>query len=336
MSFDVGTLVDLVVARMKVDKTEPNPNNLRKGWRSDELLIGDIDTFAVGAKDYPGAYAEIGRRVLAEVGDMPEMAVLAKLAILRGERLLLLTSDQVRIVCELSEDLRAAISALPDGTRKKRCQELFLYNSGIFFDASGRFDEAAKTHEWAAREADKGSSSAAISLYCAALSWLKYGLSVGKSGDELDALFSGLEERYRQLAEALRDSELYVQWVEGNCPMQMVMVCVWLDRTHSKWGEWVHMASLAPGKLGKAWETGVEFVRVANLVARDVDDDSEVEKALRALAEHNAANSETRATALLMLARRSTSLSEARGFVDEMPVEGAQHVRAIAERMLKD
>ena len=333
MSFDVGTMVDLVVARMRIDKTEPDPNNLRKGWRSDELLIGDVDAFVIGKKNYPGAYAEIGRRVLAEVGDMPEMAVLAKLAILRGERLLPFDAKRARVICELSQDLKVAISALPDGAKKRRCKELFLYNMGIFYDASGCFDEAAKTQEWSAQEAGDNSSSAAISLYCSAYSWLKYGLLIGRPYDELEALFSELEERYQQLAEALRGTELYVQWVEGNCPMQMIMACVWLNRPHSRWREWVEMSLAAPGKLGKAWEIGAGFVRAADYSDHH-DQDLEAEITLITVAENSAESPETRATALLMLVRRSTSLKEARGFVDKMPVEGAQHVRAIAKQML--
>lgn len=332
MRFDINTLVDLAITTAKDDKTKPYRKDLRKGWLTDAILKC-IDALVAGKYNNPAAYAKIGRRVLAEVGDMPKMA-LAKLAILRGERLLPLTPEQVRIIIDISEDLRTFISALSDGTRKKRCQELFLYNMGIFYDASGRFDEAAKTQEWAAREAGEGSSSAAISLYCAASSWLKYALLVGRFDDELEALFFELEVKYQELAKALHGSELYAQWVEGNCPIQMIMACVWLDCSHSEWDKWVEMAMVAPDKLGEAWRTGAEFVRAADFSARHIHPDSEAEMILMTVAENSAESPETKATALLMLARRSTSLREARGFVDEMPVKGAQHVRAIAERML--
>jgi hypothetical protein len=125
----IDALVDLVVTRAKVDKTTPDSKNLRKGWRTDELLTGDVDLLVVGG-DNPGAYAEIGRKALKQLQGLPErlpeMEALAMLAILRGERLLPLTPEQADLVIRLSEDLKIAISALPDGNRKRRCQELFL------------------------------------------------------------------------------------------------------------------------------------------------------------------------------------------------------------------
>ena len=117
--------------------------------------------------------------------------------------------------------------------------------------------------------------------------------------------------------------------------MQMIMACIWLDKGNSKYNDWIKMASVAPDKLGKAWETGAEFVRAVNLddLAMSDDDDLEAEKALIVVADNGVTNNETKATALLMLARRSAP-DEGRGFLDKMPVQGAQHVRAIAGRLI--
>jgi len=330
--FKTGILVDLVVARARVDKTVPDSNNLRKGWRTDELLIGDIDLLIVYGRNDPTGYAKIGRKVLEEVEDLPEMKVLAMLAILRGERLLSLIPEQERTICQLSEVLKAAISVLPNGTRKKRCRELFLYNMGVFYDASGRFDLAVVTQEWAAREAGEGSSSAEISLFLSVVYCLKSALVAGKSSDELEIIFSNLEEKFKQLTEALRGSELEVQWVEGNCPIHMIKACVWLDQSHPKWNNWVETAIAAAGKLGKAWEPAVEFVLAADM---DKKNNLGAAKALEAVVANEQSSNEVKATALLILARRAWQaggaggINEAKTFVGRMPIEGAQHVRSI-------
>jgi len=325
-----------VVTRARVDKTVPDPNNLRKGWRTDELLTGDVDLLVVGG-DNPGAYVLISEKVLEKVQDLPEMVVLAKLAILRGQRLLRPTPGQVQLVLNFSEDLKTAISALPDGTRKQRCQELFLYHMGVFHNALGRFDLAAETEEWAAQEAGEGFYSAAISLFLSAFYHLKAALVTGELPDELEKLFSALEERFAQLAEALRDSELEVQWAEGNCPIHMIQACVWLNlRNHPRWDDWVRIALAATEKLGKAWEPGAEFVRAVDMGKRD---DPQAVEALEATAANNGNSNEVKATALLLLARhalRDRDVDAARNLIGQMPEQGAQHVRAIAERMYED
>ena len=333
---EIGILAKLVIARAKVDKTVPDPKNLRKGWRTDELLTGDVDLLVVGG-DNPGAYVLISEKVLEKVQDLPEMVVLAKLAILRGQRLLRPTPGQVQLVLNFSEDLKTAISALPDGTRKQRCQELFLYHMGVFHNALGRFDLAAETEEWAAQEAGEGFYSAAISLFLSAFYHLKAALVTGELPDELEKLFSALEERFAQLAEALRDSELEVQWAEGNCPIHMIQACVWLNlRNHPRWDDWVRIALAATEKLGKAWEPGAEFVRAVDMGKRD---DPQAVEALEATAANNGNSNEVKATALLLLARhalRDRDVDAARNLIGQMPEQGAQHVRAIAERMYED
>ena len=332
--FDINALVEEVVTMAKNDRTMPNPKNLRERWETD-VLFRRIDAKVIGEQDDPAAYAEIGRRVLAGVQFLPEMAVLARLAILRGERLLPLTPEQVQLVFDLSGDLKTAISALRDGTRKQRCLELYLYHLGVFYDACGRFDLAAETQEWAAKEAGEGSSSAAISLFLSAVYRLKSALVAGKPSDELEALFFDLEgEKSRRLAEALHGSDLEVQWVEGNCPIHMILACVWLNWPHAKWENWVLTAFAAAEKLGKAWEPGAEFVRAAYM---ERCDDPQATKALEAIAANNDNPNEIRATALLLLARRAFragNVDEAKKIIEQMPEQGAQHVRAIAEHMV--
>ncbi|MFA4834252.1 MAG: hypothetical protein WC619_05445 [Patescibacteria group bacterium] len=322
----IDTLVDQVVAMARKDKTVPNPEDLREGWETD-VLIRSIDASVVGECDDPAVFALIGRRVYMEVRDLPEMAVLAMLMILRGERLLDLDSERQGRIKGLSDDLKTAISALPKGTRKQRCLDLYSYHMGTFYDALGFFKLAVKMYKWAARQAGSRSSSAAISRYCAARSCLKQALLVGEPPDKLEALFSDLEKKFGRLAKALHGSELYAQWAEGNCPMHMILACIWLDRSYPRWEEWTELALAAPEKLGKAWEPGAEFVRVVNM-------NKGAKEALVAVAENRAANNEIRATALLILARRSASPDEAGGFMEIMPEGGTQYVQAIAKRMM--
>ncbi len=331
--FEIDVLADLVVTRAQVDKTVPDSDNLRKGWRTDELLTGDVDLLVVGQRNDPAAYAEIGRRVLVAVEDLPEMKVLANLAILRGERLLPLTPEQEQIVIGLSDELKAAISTLPDGTRKQRCQELLKYHMAVFESTRGDFDLAAKTHELAAEKAGEGSSSAAISLFLSAFYRLKSALVAGKPSDELEVIFSDLEEKFAQMVKALRGSDLEVQWAEGNGPIQMILACTWLERAHPEWDNWVATARAAAEKLGKAWEPAVEFVLAAD---NNQGEAEYIEKALQAINVHGGSN-EIKATTLLLLAHlalQDEDKERARNLVGQMPKQGAQHVRAIAERMV--
>lgn len=322
---DIKTLVSLVLVRAKTDKTEPDPKDLRSGWRTD-ALVQDIDALLVNGVNDPAAFAEFGRLLFSELQELnlPEVKELARLAILRGERLLTLDQEQIQTVLDLSKSIRTSISLLPAGTRKKRCEGLFLYNTGIFYDALGRFKEAAETQEWAAREAGEGSSSAAISFFTAALYRLKQALLDGKPNNELRVPFSNLEERFDRLTEALRGSELQVQWAEGNGPIHMIMACLWLNRqSHSKWDDWVDSALTASKKLGEAWKTSADLIHAENNA-----------RALMAVAENNAAGNEVKATALLLLARLSPLKNEIRSLIEKMPETGAQHIRAVAERLI--
>ncbi len=336
MPVDIPTLVDLVVARARVDTSAPDSVNLRNGWRTDALLTGDIDALVVGKNNDPATYAEIGQLVYAQVTDLPEMATLAELAILRGARLIA-PADPVReqSILQLSDMLKRHISALPDGTRKMRCASLLEYHMGIFYETYGRFDLAAAAQIRSAEEAERLGDRAgtAIAYYSAARDNLKEALRTDKPADELKALFSEQETRFAELVEAVRDTPHEVQWTQGNCPMHMVEACVWLNRTHPRWDEWVATAVAAPVKLGAAWMPGADFVLAADMDHRD---DPGAEDTLYTIARDNNVN-ERKATANLILARRALRAG-ARGaaqiLVMLMPTEGTQHVRAIAERLL--
>jgi len=327
MLFDINTLVDLVVVRARVDKTVPNRRNLRSGWLTDTLLTIIIDALVVGEYNDPTAYAKIARRVLERLQDLlerlPEMEALAMLAILRGERLLPLTSEQVELVTRLSEDLKSAISALLKGTRKQRCLELYSYHMGVFYDTLCYFDLAVEMYKWAVREAGSRSSSAAISRYCAALSRLKQALLIAEPPDRLEKLFFVLEEKFARLTKALCGSELQVQW-ECNCSVQMISMCILLNRQHDKQNEWAETALSTAGKLG--WNSTTEFVLTV----------LGAEEALVAFAEKGGGNNE-KAIVLLLLVRKALAdlrREEARDLINLMPMQGAQHVRAIASRLI--
>ena len=268
-TIDVGTLVDLVVARAKVDKTSPDTNNPRVGWRTDQLLTGDVDVLVCYRHNDPAVYAEIGRQVLAQVKDLPEMAVLANLAIFRGERLLPVSEERKQSLLQMVDDLEKAISALPEGTRKGRCSSLLQYHTGVFYDAYGCFDQAAAAQLQAAKEAEKIGDlpGAVISSFLGTAYQLKSALCC-KSTDETEATFSVLEERYAQLVEAVRGTELEVSWGQGNAPMHMVEVCALLGRGHPDWDKWVATALAAAERLGQAFKQGAEFVRAFDLDQR--------------------------------------------------------------------
>lgn len=331
----IDTLVDLVVARAKVDKTAPDPTNPRNGWRTDNLFMGDVDALVVGQNNDPSAYAEIGRQVLAKVRDLPEMAVLAQLAIFRGERLLPVDSEREQSILQIIRELEETISALPNGTRKMRCRSLFEYHVGIFYNAYGRFDLAAEAQMRSAQEAKHFGDRAgvAISNFMETLSRLKDALRTGKATNELEVIFSRMEERFTELVKGMHGSILEVQWAEGNSPVHMIEACVWLDRTHIKWNDWVTTAIAAAGKLGRSWKPIGEFVCAVDM---DIRDDPQADERLNAIAEGGDMD-ERRATALLILARRAMQagrMKKARDIVKHMPEQGAQHVRAIVERML--
>lgn len=262
---DIGTLIELIVARARVDTTVPDPDNPRNGWSTD-TLFQNVDALVVIKHNDPSSFIEIGRQVLAEVRDLPEMAVLAQLAILRGESLLPATPEREEAINQLAVELRDAISALPDGARKIRCRSLFWYHTGTFFETCQRFGLAAALHQRAAEEADLFGDrpGAAISYFMASFCLFKLSNAAQSAATDFgrrERLFSETEEKLDQLVEAVRGSPLEVQWGEGNGPLRMIEACFLLQRDHPRWDEWKALVIAASAKLGEAWQRVPEEVR---------------------------------------------------------------------------
>ena len=168
-------------------------------------------------------------------------------------------------------------------------------------------------------------------------------------GDQaaMGTAFTALEQRFNPLVEAVRGTPLEVSWGQGNVSIHMIEALVWLNRwNHPALDVWVAMALAASEKLGQAWQPGARFVRAAYL---DSDDNQEAEAALTGVANDTEQTNELRATALLILARRSLAggcqsgiqsgmmplpQKTAAELIAQMPETGAQHVRAIAARLL--
>lgn len=115
--------------------------------------------------------------------------------------------------------------------------------------------------------------------------------------------------------------------------MHLIEACIWLDQYYPKWDEWI--ASIWQGKkIGEAWYPLANLARAADLAKRG---DPEAETALTEVAGSDGLN-ENKAEALLILARRAIvagDRAKARKFVDDMPMTGAQHVRAVAEKLFQ-
>lgn len=331
---DIPTLVALVIARAKTDKTAPDPGNLRVGWRTDQLLTGDVDTLLCYERNDPAAYAEVGRGVLAGVQDLPEVAALARLAIFRGERLLPVSEERRHTLLAMTQELESSIEALPQGTRKKRCNSLFQYHTGVFFDAYGCFAEAAAAQRQAADVAKEigDVSGAAISSFVGAVYELKDALCSGQA-ERVETSFTALQDQHHRLIEAVRGTVFEVSWGQGNAPVHLIEACVWMDEDMQDMDTWATTALAAAEKLGAAWKDGADFVRAVQLHRSG---DAEAEGALTVVAVNSGTN-ELKATALLILARRARNEGDTerlRGFIEGMPVTGAQHVRAVATQLL--
>ena len=331
-------LIDLITVRAKIDETEPGSDNLQNGWRTDELLQ-DIDELIIGNYNDPSKYAEIGRQVLvlAKAGKLPELAALARLAILRGERLLPVNPEREKTIIRIIEETKNTIAALPNNTRKMRCESLFHYHVGVFYTSYGRFDLAANEQKEAAEKAGLfgDRTGMTFSYFMETLYRLKDALYKGR---ETETIFSKLEERFTQLIYAAHGSLLEVQITEHNGPAHMIQACVWLNRTHPNWNEWITTVIAAENKLGKQWKSSIGFVRAVDMDSRG---DSGANNALRAIIESNDKGNdvnERKAAALLILARHAIQdgkIKEATKIINQIPEQGAQHVRAIAEHMLK-
>ena len=330
---DIPTLVALVVARAKTDKTEPDPKNLRVGWRTDQLL-GDIHVLMCYAQNDPAGYAQIGRQVLAEVQSLPEMAALARLAIFRGERLLPPSEDRKRALLEMARELKYFIETLPSGERVNRCLSLLEYHTGVFLNDYGCFVEAAAVELQSAEIAGKAGnvSEKAISLFVATVYELKDALCSG-STDRIETSFAELELEYPRLVTALKGTALEVSWGEANAPMHLFEACVWLDKDIPEMDTWAVTILSAAEKLGEAWKGIADFVRAVQLHRGG---QAGAEGILLALAANSKEKEELKASALLVLARRAKNGGDAdgsRGFIQQMPKTGTQHIRAVAVRL---
>ncbi len=329
----VTTLASLLASRALVDKTNPEPVNLRNGWRTDALMQ-DVDAFVVISLNNPAAYAQVGRLLLEKVRGLPEMTVMAALAIFRGERLLPMNPAREQMLVTMSEELEREVLALADGARKERCKSLLSYHKGVFFDTVGRFDLAAQMQKKSEQEAlgFGDQVGAAIAGFLQSFYQLKYGLREGGQ-KELESDFLAMELTFDRLSKNLQGSALQTQWAEANAPCHMIDALVWIDQTHPKWDEWVQSVLTAAPKLGIAFAPGEQLVRA---MAMDRRNDPQSGDALRAIGLGTDAN-DRRATALLMLVRRALKegrLKDAHSLVASMPIEGAQHIVAIAQRLL--
>lgn len=331
---DIGTLVDLVVNTARSDTTSPDPKNPRVGWQTDQLLIGTIDKLMTYQRNDPAAYAEIGRRVSAQVSDLPEIVVLAQLAVFRGERLLPVNAKRKSKLSAIIAELEVNINSLTAGSRKERCRSLFAYHQGVFYDAYEMFAQAAKLQGQSAEiaQANGDKPGEAIGYFLEAVYQLKDALCQ-PSLDEEEAVFSIMEERYVKLVEAVRGTPLEVSWGQGNASAHMLEACIWLGLAHPKWDCWVSNVTSAAPKLGDAWKLITDFIRAVDLHQHG---DINALNALETIADGNE-NNEIRATSLLILTRVTLSagqLSETRKVLRRMPKTGVRHIRAVAERLL--
>ena len=336
MKADIETLVELIVCRARVDKTAPDSESLRNGWRTDALLQ-DADAYVWGGLKQPGVLAEIGRRVSAQVQDLPEIAALAELTAFRGERLLVLNQERQEGLAMAAEELGQAISALSEGTRKLRCWSLLHYHVGIFAEACGRFDVAAELQGQSAEEAGrlKDRAGVAIARFCEAWNRFKDALVRAEEGTNFDAYFSALENAFGGLQSDLAGSSLQVQWAEANCPASMIEACVWLGKHPdvNKWGTWIQTTLAASKKLGAAFAPSAQLMRALDWAYLD---DARAGEALADVASSEY-TPEIRATAMLVLSRlamRAGAREKAEKIIAKMPVEGTQHICAIARRLL--
>ena len=331
---NIKTLVDLVVARAMVDKTEPDKDNLRNGWRTDALLTGDVDAFVVGSLNKPGDYAKVARGVLIKVKHLPEISALAQLAIFRGERLLPIDSKREQFLIQMVAKLQSVVFELSEGTRKMRCQSLLDYHAGVFCNACGRFDLAAKMQAQSAEAAIRlgDNPGAAIALLLSELYQLKEALRTGTENAPMR--FYAIDNAFTRVTEALRSSPLFVQWAEANCPMHMIQASAWLDLDSPRgFSEWVGLCLSAAEKLGKAFKPGADLILALNMHYRGARG---AFKSLTAIVDGDYDN-EIKATALLVLARRAMLAGkDPESFVKRIPEQGAQHVCAIARRMLAE
>jgi len=122
----IETLAGLVVNVAEGDRTTPDSSNLEVGWFTDQLLR-QIEGWLVGG-GHLGDYVSICMLALGALRKLPNVApeviILVQLAFLKGTRRQRLSREQQEALLITAKELEQAVSALPDGPRKKRCELL--------------------------------------------------------------------------------------------------------------------------------------------------------------------------------------------------------------------
>lgn len=321
----VPTLVALIAATAKSDKTNPNPQSLHTGWLTDELFRRVEVYVMVGEKRYD-LFTAIGYNLRLAVASEPTLTCLAGLAYLNGTRRIEpLTAELEEQVFEIIAALEAEAASLPPSLRKDRCVNFLGYQFGVFLDRCGRFDLAVAKEEETARAAqERGDAvAAAISRYLALVYRYKHTLVTGTDSQEaFDALKAGLAD----LLAGIAGSPLEGQW-EANGIAHLLLAEVWANQPMSG-GLLARLNELTP-QFDRAF---LDIVFLLNNIQMFNDGNREP---LVLFAE--SAAPELKATAVLVITRNVAEAGEigmAREGLNEIPEAGAQHVRAVAQREL--
>lgn len=340
-------LANLIACIAEQDKTEPDPKNLRQGWRTDRL-IQDIDTLVVHKLDEPASFVTICDwaydRIINLEEIAPEIEALLEIAFFRGERLQPVSAEREGKLLQMINDLQEALTILPEGARKDRCASLLDYNLGVFYDAYGKFELAAQAQNQAGLKAEQAGDmpNAAVCYFQEVFYNLKQALCAGDI-NTIESLAKVLEMRYKALQEKTRGTDKEDPWGNGNGPWHLIQGCIWRGAVHPRLGEWIGTFLRTAQKLGMAWEAAAQLVSAFKL---HISDNSQAEEALIKVANDVNQTNENRATALLILARRALATGDksvmmnaayntAERYVSLMPEMGTQHVRAIAARLLR-
>jgi hypothetical protein len=314
------------------DKTAPDPNNLRAGWRT-FVEIKRVERFLVDENRSPDIMVTVCEQWRDRIQHShPEVAVLAGIWIFRGERLQPMTEQCQQTLLQLAEQLEQEISGLPENTKKLRLRDLLYYEMGIFFGVLGWFEKAADMHGRAAEVAElMGDKSAAvIDRFCQAAELLKNALLLGTPCREC---LIGLERAFINMSEGLSGSPDHTKWVGGNGATFMLMAYTLLGAYSSTWN-WLQTAvAFVARELGGPYILGAGFARALD---KNRTNDPGTEESMWSVVDSDIGN-EIKATAILVLMRRLVSqgkIQEAEAMMASMPVEDAQHIIAIAKRLI--
>lgn len=259
---NIDLLVDFLVETAKKDQTAPDPDNIKAHWISD-MLFQAVDKYLVVGLKAPKLYAQIGREVYEQVKDLPEMAALAKLAVLRGERLMPVSKDREQAIVILAQELEKLISSLPGGTRKMRCKSLFDYHMSIFYELYKWYDLVVKFAAQSAYEADSFGDKAgsALARMHEALFELKQQVLGSWEKHELDPelLFSILEKRCEEVKQTSLGTQFELQW-QADAVLALLEACYLLKKDHPRFSEWAKFIERALPKLGFSWVENAALV----------------------------------------------------------------------------